>query len=77
MEYSNGMPAAQLNGVRWRKASASIGEGNCVEVAQLTDGKVAMRNSRFPDGPALVYTPEEIAAFIDGAKAGEFDSLAL
>jgi hypothetical protein len=34
-----------------------------------------MRNSRFPDGPALVYTQDEITAFVLGAKDGEFDDL--
>jgi hypothetical protein len=76
MEYSNGMPATQVHGVRWQKARASIGEGNCVEVAQLGNGSVAVRNSRFPEGPALVYTAAEMAAFLDGAKAGEFDHFA-
>jgi hypothetical protein len=39
----------------------------------LPDGEVAVRNSRFPGGPALVYTRAEIAAFLAGAKDGEFD----
>lgn len=34
-----------------------------------------MRNSRDPQGPALVYTPEEIEAFLAGVKRGEFDGL--
>jgi hypothetical protein len=46
-----------------------------VELAALTSGEIAMRNSRFPEGPALVYTPAEIAAFLAGAKDGEFDHL--
>jgi hypothetical protein len=37
---------------------------------------VAVRNSRHPSGPALVYTRAEIAAFLPGAKAGEFGNLA-
>jgi hypothetical protein len=47
-----------------------------VEVARLADGEIAMRNSRHPSGPALVYTSDEISAFIAGVKAGEFDDLA-
>jgi hypothetical protein len=46
-----------------------------VEVAGLPDGSIALRNSRHPQGPALVYTRAEIAAFIAGAKDGEFDAL--
>nr|WP_206316070.1 DUF397 domain-containing protein [Streptomyces sp. C1-2] len=60
---------------RWIKSRHSNAEGNCVEVAALTGGGVAMRNSRDPHGPALVYTSAEIAAFLAGAKDGEFDHL--
>jgi hypothetical protein len=61
--------------VRWIKSRHSNAEGNCVEVAALPEGGVALRNSRDPDGPALVYTPAEVAAFLAGAKDGEFDHL--
>jgi hypothetical protein len=61
---------------RWRKSSASNPTGNCVELAELPDGGVAMRNSRQPAGAVLVYTRAEIAAFILGVRAGEFDDLA-
>jgi uncharacterized protein DUF397 len=67
--------ADSLVGVRWSKSSASNFEGNCVEVAKLDGGGVAVRNSRSPRGPALVYTREEILAFVAGAKKGEFDHL--
>ncbi|MBP2345573.1 hypothetical protein JOF58_004433 [Streptomyces cinnamonensis] len=46
-----------------------------MEFAKLPGGDVAMRNSRFPDGPALVYTPAEIEALLLGVKDGEFDHL--
>jgi hypothetical protein len=75
MSVENGIPAGEL-GVTWRKATASNPSGSCVEVAALADGQVAVRNSRHPSGPALVYTRAEIAAFLTGAKAGEFDDLA-
>lgn len=74
MSIENGLPADQL-GAAWRKSTASNPSGSCVEVAGLPDGAVAVRNSRFPAGPALVYTRAEIAAFLAGAKAGEFDDL--
>ena len=40
----------------------------------LPDG-VAVRNSRFPDGPRILYTRAEMAAFVQGVRAGEFDDL--
>jgi len=62
--------------VRWRKSSASNPTGNCVELAELTSGAIAVRNSRHPSGPVLVYSRAEIAAFLSGVRAGEFDDLA-
>ena len=69
----NGMPASELTNITWQKSQHSNPNGACVEVALLPDGKIAVRNSRFPAGPALVYTHAEIAAFLAGAKDGEFD----
>jgi hypothetical protein len=71
----NGMPATELGDVRWLKSWHSNPNGECVELAVLPDGDIAMRNSRFPDGPVLLYTQAEITAFLAGAKDGEFDHL--
>jgi hypothetical protein len=76
MQFTNGAPADQLGVARWRKSQASNPSGNCVEIAALQGGHVAVRNSRHPQGPALVYTSAEIAAFIAGIRNGEFDDLA-
>lgn len=74
-EIHNGMAANQLTEAQWRKSRYSGAVGNCVEVATLDTGEIAVRNSRFPNGPALVYTRDEIAAFVAGAKDGEFDDV--
>ena len=71
----NGMPAGQLQGVIWQKSGRSGPNGNCVECAALPDGGVAVRNSRDPEGPALIYTPAEMEAFILGVRDGDFDNL--
>lgn len=73
--YDNGTPAANLQGAQWLKSRRSNSQGNCVEIAELPGGRVAMRNSRHPDGPALIYTRPEIEALILGAKDGDFDHL--
>lgn len=55
----------------WYTATMS-GGGNCVQVKRH-DGMVVIGNSRFVNGPFLSYTNDEWAAFLDGAKKGEFD----
>lgn len=71
----NGMPATELL-VVWHRSRRSSPSGNCVELAKLPDGAgVAVRNSRDPEGPALIYTPAEIAIFLRSVRAGEFDHL--
>ena len=76
MPIDTTVPADLVGPVVWRKATASNPRGDCVELGRLASGAVAVRNSRDPHGPALVYTRAEIAAFLSGAKAGEFDDLA-
>lgn len=59
----------------WRKSSFSGGAGcgNCVEVALLDGGGVAVRDSKDRDGAVLVFTGGEWVAFVAGVRAGEFD----
>lgn len=59
--------------MNWIKSSLSFANGNCVEVAFLPGGGVAVRNSREPDGAVLRFTPDEWGAFIGGTRTGEFD----
>jgi hypothetical protein len=69
----NGVNASALTDVTWIKSrySGPTG-GNCVEVAFLAGGEIAMRNSRHPSGPALIFTRAEWDAFLGGARDGEF-----
>lgn len=71
----NATSAARLAAVTWRKSTRSGQLGNCVEAAALDRGEVALRNSRFPSGPALIFSRDEMAAFLAGAKDGEFDAI--
>jgi hypothetical protein len=75
MRLDNGMPADRLTMAHWRKSRVSNPSGSCVEIAELPAELVAVRNSRDKSGPALIYPRAELAAFLQGAKNGEFDGL--
>jgi Domain of unknown function (DUF397) len=63
---------AERAGLSWIKAQSSTHNGACVEIASAA-GRIAIRDSKDPDGPILVYTPTEFSAFLNGARNGEFD----
>ena len=75
-QITNGMPATSLRKVTWKKSRFSNPSGECVELAKLTNGEIAVRNSRHPGGPALIFTRAEMAAFIQGVEDGQFDDMA-
>ena len=57
---------------------ANLTLSDCIisgNTAQFDGGAIAVRNSRHPSGPALIYTLAEIDAFLTGVKNGEFDDL--
>jgi hypothetical protein len=67
-------PRADLAAARWRKASRSTsGNGGCVEVAGNLPGVVAVRDSKRPEGGALVIGRAAFAAFLADLKAGRYD----
>ena len=65
------MSADELANAVWTKSSRSGNNGNCVEVAFLGEGRVALRDSKDPHGPVLRFTPGEWAAFVEGVADGE------
>ena len=71
----SGMPAADLGTEGWHKPWSGTNGGSCVEVKRLPDGSVAFRQSADPEGPALVYTRDEMICFLRGAKTGQADFL--
>ncbi|WP_063732478.1 DUF397 domain-containing protein [Streptomyces sp. RTd22] len=54
----------------WRKSSYSSDVGNCVEVAQIP-GRMAIRDSKNPDGPVLLLSPAAFGDFVTAAANGE------
>jgi hypothetical protein len=62
-----------LTTAQWFKSTKSGGNDSCVEVAMVGDA-IAVRDSKNPTGPALIYTSDEWTAFLAGVKDGEFDS---
>ncbi|MCG7203184.1 DUF397 domain-containing protein [Streptomyces arenae] len=71
----NGITSRQLGARGWSKPWSDDAGGACVEVKKLSDGRVAVRQSTDPDGPALVFTPREMTSFLTGVKAGDADFL--
>lgn len=71
----NWIPAAQLEGAVWRKSQRSNSQGACVELARLDSATVAMRNSRDPQGTALIYPAGAVRALVSALRSGEFDDL--
>lgn len=61
-------PDLDLTGAEWQNAN----DVSDVQIA-FVEGYIAMRNGAEPDGPALIFTPEEWRAFVLGARDGEFD----
>jgi len=74
-QIRNGMPAASLGPCGWARPWSSPNGGSCLEARKLPGGRVALRQSADPVGPALILEPGEIRAFIEGAKNGLADYL--
>lgn len=67
------MTQTDLSRAVWRKSRRSHQNGACVEVARNLRGIVAVRDSKNPDGPELVFTTGEWTAFTAGVRDGDFD----
>jgi hypothetical protein len=57
----------------WRKSTRSQAATNCVEVADLSDGACAVRDSKNPDGVVLRIAGTQWTAFTAGVRSGDFD----
>lgn len=54
--------------ITWRRAARSQANGNCVEVAELGEIRIAVRDSKDPEGAHLVFGPSAWRAFAVGLK---------
>lgn len=72
MTQRGALGPAETTPACWRKSSYSGASGTCVEVAELTGGHRAVRDSKDPAGPALTCTPDEWAAFTATVRSGTF-----
>ncbi|MEV7027250.1 DUF397 domain-containing protein [Kitasatospora sp. NPDC093558] len=67
------MTRIELNATLWRKSSYSGGNGgDCIEVAPGFPGLVPVRDSKDPQGPALVFPAAAWASFLSGVRVGDF-----
>ncbi|MFJ6137506.1 DUF397 domain-containing protein [Kitasatospora sp. NPDC092286] len=70
------VPAPALTRAQWRKSSHSNTDGGgCVEIAEQYPGRVPVRDSKDPEGPALVFPADAFASFIAAVQAGEFGTI--
>src|SRR6201995_1852941 len=74
-DIQNGISAAELQGATWRKSQRSNSRGACVELARLDAATVAMRNSRDPQGTALIYFASAVRGMVRACPPGDFDYL--
>jgi hypothetical protein len=62
----------ELKDAVWTKSPFSgANQGNCVEIAKLSGGRVAVRDSKDQSGPALAFTPSEWAAFTQWVRSDD------
>ncbi|MFF0414650.1 DUF397 domain-containing protein [Kitasatospora sp. NPDC004745] len=66
------MTRPDLSRASWFKSSYSDNGGTCVEVSTDFPGVVPVRDSKDPEGPALVVPAEAWRAFVAATAAGEF-----
>ncbi|KWX03387.1 regulator [Carbonactinospora thermoautotrophica] len=72
MQRNPGAAKPDLNRAVWRKSTHSGSDIDCVEVADLGE-VIAVRDSKNPSGPHLMFTFREWTAFLSGVRGGEFD----
>ncbi|GGL35252.1 DUF397 domain-containing protein [Nocardia jinanensis] len=62
----------ELSGAYWFKSSHSGASNECVEVAWLDGGRVGVRDSKNPVGPALLFTSDDWKFFTAALRDNKF-----
>jgi hypothetical protein len=63
--------AAALSGATWQRSSHSTAANNCVETARLASGRLAVRDSKDPSGPALLFSAGAWTDFVRAVSAAD------
>jgi hypothetical protein len=66
------MDGLDIRRAEWSKSSYSSANGQCIQVARNLPGVVAVRDSKNPDGPKLIFSPADWQTFVSGVKGGDF-----
>ncbi|MER8105227.1 DUF397 domain-containing protein [Kitasatospora sp. NPDC059811] len=66
------MTKPKISARGWYKSSYSAQANECVEAGNVVAGGMAVRDSKDPSGPALVFPADAWSAFLTGVKAGDF-----
>lgn len=66
------LTSTEVNGLQWRKARRSVGNGACVEVVFVKD-RILIRDSQDLNGPIVRYPISSWYVFLSDARKGRFD----
>jgi Domain of unknown function (DUF397) len=66
------MDGLDIRRAEWSKSSYSSANGQCIQVARNLPGVVAVRDSKNPDGPKLIFSPADWQTFVSGMKGQDF-----